>query len=167
MKLTNEEKCTYCREYGNLPCDECKSNNRIKPVTMEKQLKETELRLGNYVDLYGEIDQIKSINENENGGYCKFKNNPYQYYLVHQNKALIKPIPITEDILLKLGFEKGFHRYGLENCGLKCHKSLKENYWIVSQGFGMQFTELTEIQYIHQLQNLFFSLCGEELSFKN
>lgn len=23
MKLTNEEKCVYCREYGNLPCDEC------------------------------------------------------------------------------------------------------------------------------------------------
>ena len=23
MELTNEEKCTYCREYGNLPCDEC------------------------------------------------------------------------------------------------------------------------------------------------
>lgn len=23
MKLTNEEKCTYCREYGNLPCEEC------------------------------------------------------------------------------------------------------------------------------------------------
>ncbi len=23
MKLENEEKCTYCREYGNLPCDEC------------------------------------------------------------------------------------------------------------------------------------------------
>ena len=23
MELENEEKCTYCREYGNLPCDEC------------------------------------------------------------------------------------------------------------------------------------------------
>lgn len=23
MELTNEEKCTYCREYGNLPCEEC------------------------------------------------------------------------------------------------------------------------------------------------
>ena len=23
MKLENEEKCTYCREYGNLPCEEC------------------------------------------------------------------------------------------------------------------------------------------------
>ena len=79
---------------------------------------------------------------------------------------MIKPIPITEDILLKLGFEKGFHRYGLENCGLKCHKSLKEKHWVISQGFGIQFTELTEIQYLHQLQNLFFSLTGEELKFK-
>ena len=23
MEIINEEKCTYCREYGNLPCDEC------------------------------------------------------------------------------------------------------------------------------------------------
>jgi len=23
MELNNKDKCTYCREYGNLPCDEC------------------------------------------------------------------------------------------------------------------------------------------------
>ena len=161
MKLTNEEKCTYCREYGNLPCDACKSNNRIKPVTMEKQLKETELRLNNL---------IYDVNNN----LCCVSNLRKDLIIAKYldiGSALggvedFKGVPLSEDILVKLGFEKGFHRYGLENYGLKCHKSLKENYWIVSQGFGMQFTELTEIQYIHQLQNLFFSLCGEELSFK-
>lgn len=77
-----------------------------------------------------------------------------------------EPIPLSEDVLLRLGFEKGFYRYGFENYGLKCFKSLKENHWIVSQGFGVQFTELTEIQFVHELQNLIFALCGEELTFK-
>lgn len=128
---------------------------------MENQLKETELRLNNL---------IYDVNNN----LCYVSNLRKDLIIAKYlgiGSALggiedFKGVPLSEDTLLKLGFEKGFHRYGLENCGLKCHKSLKENYWIVSQGFGMQFTELTEIQYIHQLQNLFFSLCGEELTFK-
>lgn len=40
MKLTNEEKCTYCREYGNLPCDKCnkKSTNKLIMVTPRQKL---------------------------------------------------------------------------------------------------------------------------------
>ena len=30
MKLTNEEKCTYCREYGNMPCEECNKKLEAK-----------------------------------------------------------------------------------------------------------------------------------------
>lgn len=39
MKLTNEEKCTYCREYGNLPCDECNKKLEAKKA-MSKRLEE-------------------------------------------------------------------------------------------------------------------------------
>ena len=39
MKLTNEEKCTYCREYGNLPCDECNKKLEAKK-SMSKRLEE-------------------------------------------------------------------------------------------------------------------------------
>ena len=39
MKLTNEEKCTYCREYGNLPCDECNEKLEAKKP-MSKRLEE-------------------------------------------------------------------------------------------------------------------------------
>ena len=131
---------------------------------MEKQLKATgiknELRIGNSV-LFR--DKIRTVFQIRSSG-CDFSigGNAYQSYIWEA----IKPIPLTEDILLRLGFEKGFYRYEFENYGLKCHKSLKENHWIVSQGFGIQFIELTEIQYLHILQNLFFSLTGEELKFK-
>ena len=128
---------------------------------MENQLKATELRLGN--KLQKENAEIFTVLRLDNT----------QDILVEEQRSLLTlgynlfGIPLSEDILVKLGFEKGFHRYGLENYGLKCHKSLKENHWIVSQGFGIQFTELTEIQYLHQLQNLYFALTGEELTFKN
>ena len=49
MKLENEEKCTYCREYGNLPCDECNkkleekkamSKTKFTKVSVEERLPE-------------------------------------------------------------------------------------------------------------------------------
>ena len=39
MKLTNEEKCTYCREYGNLPCEKCNKKLEAKKA-MSKRLEE-------------------------------------------------------------------------------------------------------------------------------
>ena len=39
MKLTNEEKCVYCREYGNLPCDVCNKKLEAKKA-MSKRLEE-------------------------------------------------------------------------------------------------------------------------------
>lgn len=147
---------------------------------MENQLKTTELRLNNQVFFSDESKGVKNakatIKGIEDDDMLKFTainvtdNSTDTRISISQNTiegwgelSQFSGIPLTEDILVKLGFEDSFHRYGLENYGLKCHKSLKENHWIVSQGFGIQFTELTEIQYLHQLQNLFFSLCGEEL----
>lgn len=43
MKLTNEEKCVYCREYGNLPCDECN-----KKLEEKKAMNKLEERLRKY-----------------------------------------------------------------------------------------------------------------------
>lgn len=37
-----KEKCTYCREYGNLPCDECNEKLEAKKPrlkTFKKHLK--------------------------------------------------------------------------------------------------------------------------------
>lgn len=36
MKLTNEEKCVYCREYGNIPCDECNKKLEAKKAMKTK-----------------------------------------------------------------------------------------------------------------------------------
>src|SRR5690606_34110214 len=55
-----------------------------------------ELRIGNLVLFYGKIDKVESI-----GKYAvSFENGLAKYTLPN-----LKPIPLTEDILLKGGFE--------------------------------------------------------------
>ena len=61
MKLTNEEKCTYCREYGNLPCDVCNKKLEAKKA-MSKRLEEL-YESGKLVD----TDFSQSFNSKEEG----------------------------------------------------------------------------------------------------
>jgi hypothetical protein len=72
-----------------------------------------------------------------------------------------RPIPLTEEWLLKFGFEldisqiEFFHRGGV---------------WMhfdgdsLSANFGHIEQLDVEIKYVHQLQNLYFALTGEELT---
>lgn len=67
-----------------------------------------------------------------------------------------EPIPLTEEILLKCGFEKlGLIKYELNGVVLNIK-------W--SSYFIHRFD--TEIKHLHQLQNLYFALKGEELKIK-
>ncbi len=74
----------------------------------------------------------------------------------------LKPIPLSEDILVKLGFEK------IENfSNLLLTKNGYQFDFAGGRVFYLNGKELKHIKFLHQLQNLFFSLCGEELTFKN
>lgn len=117
-----------------------------------------DFRLGNYIqDAKGVICKITELqNEFEdekqisawpiNGGG-----------LVHGD---FSPIPITEEWLLKFGFENYltyWHLYHDDIC------------FDISRNFHFQIEEYNypfKLQYVHQLQNLYFSLTGEELKIK-
>lgn len=93
-----------------------------------------------------------------------------------------KPIPITEEWLLRFGFKKG----GTPNYNFKLidQEEIQEFYIFCNHigdqnnyRFGItlvdsEYTETDElsislqIQYVHQLQNIYFSLTGEELTIK-
>ena len=62
MKLENEEKCTYCREYGNLPCEKCNKKLEAKKA-MSKRLEE--IKDEYVIELYPNYDYISD--------YQKFK----------------------------------------------------------------------------------------------
>lgn len=74
------------------------------------------------------------------------------------------PIPLTDEVLIRAGFAKNGNEFTYPDwfiaLSFDCEESdwhcyeLRDSFWI------------TSIKYLHQLQNLFFSLCGTELEIK-
>ena len=107
-----------------------------------------ELRIGNYVDLYGTMATVRRFDFNDRAP---------SGLAVDESK----PIPITEDWLIKLGFKwsKMYNWWRFKNPYILLNKdfSLKE------KPFGIEI----KCEYVHELQNLFFALTGIELKIKN
>ena len=118
-------------------------------------IKANELRIGNYLLMGGRIIKISGILKN--GFY--FGEHGYATNIINW----FEPISLTEEWLLKFGFEK------TNNPTLYSHKSvcMKHNttsYYPVAFDDGGAFSIGKNIQYVHQLQNLYFALTGEELN---
>ena len=80
-----------------------------------------------------------------------------------------RPIQLTEEWLVKFGFEIGKKNYSL-NVGMELFDyAVKDKFCIWGGKPGWCIVELPHIgqyyiQYVHQLQNLYFALIGEELT---
>ena len=134
-----------------------------------------ELRLGNYVLYNGMICVVSSIIE-PTPTKDRF-NNKYVISLWNNgsfNATIdeIEPIVITEEILLKFGFED--QEFSDED-GNKIYMLHHKKFYLTSDESCM-FSEVflpiysndcVSVKYVHQLQNLFYSLTGEELTVKN
>ena len=111
-------------------------------------MKIQELRIGNYVNYFGHPITIKEVEINVN----------------------FKAIPITEEWLLKFGFEKckmpDMYEIKPNINGCECFSFHSDyNSVTISDGFGNDYL-VKNIQYIHQLQNLFYSITQKELQIK-
>jgi hypothetical protein len=82
-----------------------------------------------------------------------------------------EPIPLTEEWLLKFGFDKKtpyegklFYEIGHNEMYFKV-KEVGDiyNHWYF---YKWEWILTTNIQYVHQIQNLYYSLTGEELTIK-
>ena len=115
-------------------------------------MKPTELRIGNYVNY---IFKTLSIDAPE----YKIKNGAD--IQLHQSNNLYKPIPLTEQWLKDFGFREDGYRWH------KSHPFYIEWFrdWTPDGWWLMKDTEtpICLIKYVHQLQNLYFALTGEEL----
>lgn len=119
-------------------------------------MKASELRIGNYVkcDSIPEVGilKISVINKDFVNG-C--------------NIELIKPIPLTEEWLLKFGFDK-WNDYCYCNGKIAVEglfKKFNESICLLRCG-NDDYVELTNIKHVHQLQNLYFALTNEELTYE-
>ncbi len=73
-----------------------------------------------------------------------------------------EPIPLTEEWILKLGFISNpyFDRYELNRIHIECDKTQGNLVlWI------QKLPKLVKLEYVHQLQNLYYALTGEELTY--
>ena len=115
-------------------------------------MKATELRIGNYItteymnksifkviSIHSDRIYFESVREN-------FKSDTIQNY--------IKPIQLTEEWLFKFGFDKAVNGWWSSDEIF----SYRDGYF----GFGVD--RYTKIQYVHELQNLYFALTGEDLT---
>ena len=83
----------------------------------------------------------------------------------------IQPIPLTPEILEKCGFER--RNYGwIINKLKEANDSyfglfyINDNAGDLSLKLNSAYCPCAEIKHLHQLQNLYFALTGEELTFK-
>lgn len=122
-----------------------------------------EIRIGNWVEIRGiGHGSVTSINVKDIST-ISIKN--AHRYVSNSDLQLITPIPITSEILEKCGFKKVadefykkdnlyFKNYDMDLCLGGTHYILDD------------FEDITtgECKYLHQLQNLYFALTGEELN---
>lgn len=80
------------------------------------------------------------------------------------------PIPLTEEWLLKFGFEE--YRFYKDRISYKLVQERGGDYFVTGEWFHKCLSEGNAVilnynlQYVHQLQNLFFALTGKELELK-
>ena len=123
----------------------------------------TELRLGNYVEIGLNVifdafySTIEEISNNTNVVLVKDGNT-----LRCMPLEVIKPIPLTEEWLLKFGFKKELDSF------YRLNKSSMIEICFFDDGILVtnQSVCLSNIKYLNQLQNLYFALTGEELTIK-
>ena len=122
-------------------------------------MKASELRIGNFYNQFGNITEVDwSILK-------ELKDAPI-------DQLWCKPIPLTEEWLINFGMEytDGFsssrrlyfnnHEYDLSQVTY----NEKEGLLRFSNGHPKGTSLIPHIKYVHQLQNLYFALTGEELT---
>jgi hypothetical protein len=129
-------------------------------------MKANELRIGNWVE--GRSDSKKD--------FLTFQVYKETFFDIESTYGEFKPIPLTEEWLVKFGFKKFKGGISLDNEEFTLtytHKNTDKTILLEVNGedeWGKhQYTciVLNHIKYVHQLQNLYFTLTGEELTFKS
>ena len=125
-----------------------------------------DLRINNILEYSGDYFKVKSISNSivgadRNKGIVEFK------------PSELKPIPISEEILLKVGFRKSSSLTPLWTgpdpmliWRTEYESDLLDNYFEFRFGIthSYQAKRQVRLDYLHQLQNLYFALTGSELN---
>lgn len=114
-------------------------------------MKTQELRIGNYINYLGVATIVESIAGID------------QSYLATKSSGimpinLFQPIPLTEELLFKIGAE----RFGNGDLNINGHLIS----WMDCRKIFVHRATSVELKFLHIWQNLYFALSGEELLIK-
>jgi hypothetical protein len=120
-------------------------------------MKASELRIGNYVYFNDQLEQIDLDSFHGIG----------TFYCINSYSA----IPLTEEWLVKFGLSSSFTSNPqnfpaskqFEYKGFKVHQPIEDVDQFI---FEPIIDDYIEIKHVHQLQNLYFALTGQELELK-
>ncbi|MCT3817131.1 hypothetical protein HZQ56_14345 [Elizabethkingia anophelis] len=116
-----------------------------------------ELRIGNYIEYNGKVITVSDIYLST--GIIAKK----EYTVNGRLISDVNPLLLSDEYLSKLGFSKN-------KIGYTKTTSLDR---LIAIGFGSDSITINnvrfqnQIKYVHQLQNLYFALTGEELTIKS
>jgi hypothetical protein len=111
-------------------------------------MKASELRIGNFYNQFGNETKISWVNLKE------LESAP-------EGQIWCKPIDLTEEWLLRFGFEDA-------GC-LRFKKGIWDVAFMSDSTIYFRFDKqnIAELKHVHQLQNLYFALTGKELTITN
>lgn len=126
-------------------------------------MKAKEVRIGNYMLIDGEVGQVYEIHSyvpEEEWGVNGIAD---QYDPQDIKYPKVEPIPLIEEWLVKLGFtQDGWN----SNCWTKISEN-NEDIDVYFDWYDKKYIyERVFLTSVHQLQNLYFALTGEELTLK-
>ena len=119
-----------------------------------------ELRIDNWVEdiVSYRFVKIDGIESNHDVIWVNYKNGSAQYDL---NLLNLQPIPLTEEVLLKCGFEQKDHLFRLHLVNsIYIEFNSECNLWYFDIYMN---TSRIELQYLHELQNIYSSITFKEL----
>jgi hypothetical protein len=130
-------------------------------------MKANELRIGNLIK-FSEDGTIFTVGSIEEKGFS-VQNDEETTWIEAEE---FEPIPLTEEWLLKFGFHKKDAEWYLHPCfELKIivfNKGEFNGVMFYTRNIHTDFTPIystTHMNHVHQLQNLYFALTGEELTY--
>jgi hypothetical protein len=121
-----------------------------------------ELRIGNYVLVNENLQQVSAINHTTVFTFTPGEND--EQVVSEYNLENIQPVLLTDDIIKQCGFvyHDYFKFWQLVTTGIRSEMNLSPDYEVID---FMRKPILKKLTSLHQLQNIYFLLKGRELQF--
>lgn len=122
-------------------------------------MKANELRIGNLIYQDSHISKVIALNDI--GIVSEIIEKSEQT----TNSARKAPIPLNEDWLIRFGFEPEYEDFVFldQETGIELEASWISRLVSTGEKRGWNIVNYSHVKHVHELQNLYFTLTGEEL----